>query len=66
MPEIPPDWTEPERWVWDRVDHMMSVSTGRERTEAEFVDLLDQSGWRHVQTWRQPQGSIAVVEGAKP
>ncbi|MEM7099093.1 MAG: methyltransferase [Pseudomonadota bacterium] len=45
--------------------HMMSVSTGRERTEAEFVALLEQSGWKHTQTWRQPQGSMAVVEGTK-
>ena len=43
--------------------HMMSVLTGRERTEAEFVSLLDQSGWRYRKTWRQPEGSLAVVEG---
>jgi hypothetical protein len=43
--------------------HMMVMLTGRERTEQEFIQLLDASGWKHVKTWRQPESSMAVVEG---
>ena len=45
--------------------HMMAVLTGSERTEREFASLLEKSGWTHAKTWRQPQGSLAVVEGVK-
>lgn len=45
--------------------HMMSVLTGKERTEAEYIDLLNGSGWTHMKTWRQPQGSMSVVEGVR-
>ena len=45
--------------------HMMSVLTGRERTEREYADLYEASGWRHVKTWSQPLSSMAVVEAVK-
>ena len=45
--------------------HMMVVLSGRERTEAEFADLLASAGWRHCKTWWQPEGTLAVVEGVK-
>ncbi len=45
--------------------HMMAVLTGRERTEPEFIALLEDSGWHHAKTWRQPESTLAVVEGVK-
>lgn len=45
--------------------HMMAVLTGKERTEAEYAELLKASGWTHARTWTQPEGSMAVVEGVK-
>ena len=45
--------------------HMMSVLTGRERTESEFAELLSESGWAFCKTWSQPASSMAVVEGVK-
>ena len=43
--------------------HMMSVLTGRERTENEFIELLSSSGWTFKKTWYQNNSSMAVVEG---
>jgi hypothetical protein len=43
--------------------HMMVALTGRERTESEFVSLLEEAGWKHLKTWRQPESTMAVVEG---
>ena len=45
--------------------HMMSVLTGRERTESEFAELLAASGWTFCKTWTQPASSMAVVEGVR-
>lgn len=45
--------------------HMMSVLTGRERTESEFSELLESSGWTFCKTWTQPASSMAVVEGVR-
>lgn len=45
--------------------HMMVVLTGRERTEAEYIELLETAGWTHAKTWNQPAGSLAVIEGRK-
>jgi hypothetical protein len=45
--------------------HMLCWGAGRERTEAEYADLLRHAGWRHVATWHAPTGALAVVEGAK-
>jgi hypothetical protein len=44
---------------------MMTVLTGRERTEPEFIALLEDSGWRHAKTWRQSESTLAIVEGVK-
>jgi hypothetical protein len=45
--------------------HMMVALTGRERTEAEFVRLLEGSGWQHVKTWRQAESTMSVIEGVR-
>jgi len=47
--------------------HMMCVASGKERTVDEYSSLLEQSGWKYVQTHRpyQQNGLIEVVEGTK-
>jgi hypothetical protein len=45
--------------------HMMVALTRRERTEIEFVGLLEASGWKHVKTWHQPGSSMSVIEGVR-
>ncbi|MCI0344385.1 MAG: acetylserotonin O-methyltransferase, partial [Chloroflexi bacterium] len=44
--------------------HMMVALTGRERTEAEYEALLQNSGWRFVATRAPSAGPMTVVEGA--
>ncbi|MGE3856643.1 MAG: methyltransferase [Dehalococcoidia bacterium] len=46
--------------------HMMCWGTGRERTAAEYVALMEQAGWRHVATRYPERGLMGVVEGARP
>jgi len=45
--------------------HMLCWGSGRERSEAEYADLLRHAGWSHVATWYAPNGVLGVVEGAK-
>lgn len=44
--------------------HMMCWGTGRERTQAEYVQLLEQSGWRHVGSHYPANRMIGLIEGA--
>lgn len=43
--------------------HMMVWGTGRERTEEEYASLLQQAGWKFVQTWHPSSRAMGVVEG---
>jgi predicted transcriptional regulator len=47
--------------------HMMCVASGKERTVDEYSSLLEQSGWKYVQTHHphQQTGLIEVIEGTK-
>jgi hypothetical protein len=45
--------------------HMMCATTGRERTIEEFQSILNQSGWRYIQTYYPKSKMIGVIEGAK-
>ena len=45
--------------------HMMCGSTGRERTEEEYADLFDKSGWKYVKTWYPASKLMGVVEAAR-
>ena len=45
--------------------HMMCWGSGRERTVEEYSALLQQSGWRYVQTLYPGNGLIGIIEGAK-
>jgi hypothetical protein len=41
--------------------HMMCWGAGRERTVAEYRNLLATAGWRHVATHRLPEALVGVV-----
>ena len=43
--------------------HMMVVSSGRERTEAEYGELYDEAGFELVETHDHPEIPMSVVEG---
>jgi hypothetical protein len=43
--------------------HMMCWGTGRERTSEEYAALLNQAGWRYVDTLFPSLGTMGVVEG---
>jgi len=43
--------------------HMLCWGTGRERTSEEYAALLNQAGWRYVETLYPSAGAIGVVEG---
>jgi hypothetical protein len=43
--------------------HMMCWGTGRKRTEAEFIELLATTGWRHTATYQAPGSFISVIAG---
>ena len=43
--------------------HMMCWGSGRERTEEEYVWLLEASGWRFVACHYPSHGKMGVVEG---
>ncbi|MDQ3848381.1 MAG: acetylserotonin O-methyltransferase [Thermoproteota archaeon] len=45
--------------------HMLCALSGRERTEEEYVSLLKQSGFKHVQTHFPPSKIMGVVEATK-
>jgi hypothetical protein len=46
---------------------MMCAASGRERTVDEYSSLLEQSGWKYIQTLRphQKSGLIEVIESSK-
>jgi hypothetical protein len=44
---------------------MMCCSTGRERTEDEYVRLLEAAGWTHYRTWYPSDRMIGIVEGRR-
>ncbi|MBI2815649.1 MAG: hydroxyneurosporene methyltransferase [Acidobacteria bacterium] len=46
--------------------HMMCWGTGRERTAAEYAQLLEAAGWRYKGVRPAPSGLMAVVEGQNP
>jgi hypothetical protein len=43
--------------------HMLCWGTGRERTESEYVQLLEAAGFRHVRSWYPAGRLMGVVEG---
>jgi hypothetical protein len=45
--------------------HMMCWGTGRERTSTEYAALLEQAGWKYVDTWFPASKAMGVVEGMK-
>lgn len=45
--------------------HMLCAASGRERTEAEYGDLLARAGWRHAATRHPPDGDFGVVEAVR-
>ena len=45
--------------------HMMCATTGRERTIEEYKSILNQSGWRHIQTHYPQSNMVGVIEGTK-
>jgi hypothetical protein len=45
--------------------HMLCALTGRERTEDEYVVLLKQAGFKHVQTYFPQSKIMGVVEATK-
>ena len=42
---------------------MMCCSTGRERTEDEYVGVLEAAGWKHNRTWYPADRMIGIIEG---
>lgn len=44
--------------------HMMCWGTGRERTDAEYAELLRRAGWRKAASLEAPGSVISVIEGA--
>jgi predicted transcriptional regulator len=45
--------------------HMMCATSGMERTIEEYQSILNQSGWKYVQTHYPRSKTIGVIEGAK-
>jgi len=45
--------------------HMMCWGTGRERTNEEYAELLNQAGWKYVNTFFPSLGAMGVIEGIK-
>ena len=43
--------------------HMMCWGTGKERTEAEYAELLRRAGWRKVASHHAPGSIMGVIEG---
>jgi hypothetical protein len=43
--------------------HMLCWGTGRERTEAEYVQLLEAAGFRHVRSWYPASRLMGIIEG---
>jgi hypothetical protein len=45
--------------------HMMCWGTGRERTEEEYVRLLEGGRWTYQRTWYPSDRTIGVIEGRR-
>lgn len=45
--------------------HMMCATTGQERTEKEYADLFERSGWKHSGTLYPSEGLMGVVVAGK-
>jgi hypothetical protein len=45
--------------------HMLCALTGRERTEKEYLSLLEHAGFKHVRTHYPTSKSIGVIEAIK-
>lgn len=43
--------------------HMMCWGTGRERTETQYVGLLEAAGWKYQRTWYPKDRTLGIVEG---
>ena len=43
--------------------NMLCWGTGRERTEAEYVQLLEAADFRHVTSWYPPGRLVGIIEG---
>jgi len=43
--------------------HMMCWGTGRERTEGEYIGLLEAAGWKFDRIWNPNNRTIGIVEG---
>jgi hypothetical protein len=43
--------------------HMMCWGTGRERTEGEYIGLLEAGGWKFYRTWTPRNRTVGIVEG---
>ena len=43
--------------------HMMCWGTGRERTEAEYIHLLERAGWRHADSHYPSNRMMGMIEG---
>jgi hypothetical protein len=43
--------------------HMMCWGTGRERTEAEYIGLLEKAGWRHAGSHYPSSRMMGLIEG---
>lgn len=43
--------------------HMMCWGTGRERTEREYIGLLEAAGWKFHRTWYPRNRTMGIVEG---
>jgi len=48
-----------------RVVQLLCWGTGRERTQEEYVALLEKAGWKYVATWFPASHAMGVVEGSK-
>lgn len=45
--------------------HMMCWGTGRERTEAEYVNLLEKAGWKHAGSHYPSSRMMGLIEGRR-
>jgi hypothetical protein len=45
--------------------HMLVMLTGRERTTEEYAGLLEEAGWKYLQTWYPSSRMLGAVEGMK-
>jgi hypothetical protein len=45
--------------------HMLCALTGKERTEEEYLALLKEAGFKHIQTYFPPSRIMGVIEAVK-